>query len=256
MATEERELRRPYAAPSNVISVLQRARTRNLPDTIDRDFLILSQVPEVVVGRVMEALRFLGLVGDENRPTDDLHALAAASDEEYQTILANAIRRAYQADFDRVDPSKDAQPAILGAFRRYQPRSQTNRMVMLFLGLTREAGIPVLDAPRERSMRTRGPRQTRASEHQPERQQRSAVGREARHLGSDNRKEAVDGPGFHFGLNDEALDLLDDKEFEEVWSALGKVQRALARARRQPSAGTVARNAEEVGGEEGMSPGA
>lgn len=145
--------RRPYAATANVAAVLQRVRRRNLPETIDDEFYRVVDVPDVVFGRVRQALRFLDMVGEDDRPTDRLRSLARSSDEEFQDHLAAAVREAYRNDFERIDPAQDTQAQIVSAFRRYQPRSQTSRMVMLFLGLCRTAGIPVLDAPRERSMR-------------------------------------------------------------------------------------------------------
>jgi len=145
---------RPYAATANVLAVIERCRTRNLPETLTHDFLGLTGIPEVVYGRVWQALKFLDLVHDDGRPTDHLQALAKAPDAELPQVLAACIREAYREDFDRVDPERDGQTVIIDAFRRYQPRSQTSRMVMLFLGLCRAGGIPIIDAPRERKMQT------------------------------------------------------------------------------------------------------
>jgi len=236
MATDEREMRRPYAAPSNVSTVLKKTRTRNLPQVIDGDFITLAGVPEVVIGRVTEALRFIGAIGEDGRPTDDLRALQSASDDEYKEVLGNMIRRAYQEDFDRVNPAEDTQAAIVGAFRRYQPRSQTARMVMLFLGLCREAGIPVLEAPRERQMRQAATRRT------PRAVQGSAqmvgVGRlTARRtvVRKDSSPAPTPQDGLLFGLTEEDVAVLEEDDFQEVWTALGKVARARARAKHQPA---------------------
>jgi hypothetical protein len=228
MATEEREMRRPYAAPSNITAVLKRTRTRNLPEIIDGDFITLSGVPAIVIGRVMEGLRFIGAIREDGRPTDDLRAISAASDEEYRDVLANMVRRAYQEDFERINPAEDTQAAIVGAFRRYEPRSQTARMVMLFLGLCREAGIPVLDAPRERQMR----QSTRVTPRTVQAAARAAGGARAGARSTRQRQEqppAAD--GLLFGLTEEDVAVLGETEFNEVWAALGKVARARARAR-------------------------
>src|SRR5437867_9344824 len=149
---------RPYGATANVIAVIERTRTRNLPETISNDFLGLTGIPEIVYGRVRQALEFLELVHEDGRPTSKLESLAKAADSEYSQILAACIREAYRDDFQRIDPGQDNQVQIIEAFRRYQPRSQTSRMVMLFLGLCRNAGIPVMDAPRERKMQSSGQR--------------------------------------------------------------------------------------------------
>src|SRR5205807_2294435 len=107
--TEPEDRRRPYASPSNVISVLQRVRSRNLPEKIDYDFLRIAGVGDAVFGRVTDALRFLDLIDDGGRPTDHLRAIAAAPDEEYRTLLRGALNAAYEEDFQRVDPGQDSQ---------------------------------------------------------------------------------------------------------------------------------------------------
>jgi hypothetical protein len=214
---------RPYAPPSNVIAVVQRARSRNLRDRIDSDFMRLAGVPDRAHNRVATALRFLGLIDEGRRPTDTLRALAAAREEEYRDLLSAAIRSAYQEDFDRVDPAEDTHAQIVDAFKPYEPRSQHDRMVMLFLGLCREAGIPVSEAPRERRMKrpagTRAPRPApRPSERPPGAAVTPSVG---------------DAPGLLFGVTDDDIALLGDDQFEQVWRALGVVARTRAQAHHQ-----------------------
>lgn len=219
------EERRPYAAAANVKEVLKRVRTRNLPEVIDDDFFRVVDIPDVVFGRVRDALRFLDLIADDGRPTDRLRALAASTDEEYQMLLASAVRDAYRDDFERVDPAQDTQGQIVNAFRRYLPRSQTARMVMLFLGLCREAGIPVLDAPRDRGMQgsaTARPRTVSARTKVPRPVPRRTI------PPADNRSPA-ETPSSIFGVTQQDIALLSEEEFQEVWNALGKVARARAR---------------------------
>jgi hypothetical protein len=221
---------RPYAAPANIIAVLKRVRSRNLPERIDSDFLRLAEVPEASYRRVTVALRFLGLIDEGQRPTDTLKALAAARDEEYGNLLSTAIRDAYKEDFDRIDPAEDTHAKIVAAFQPYQPRSQTDRMVMLFLGLCREAGIPVSEAPRERKMKgtVRDPRSTRSSARTPERKPAAPA---------TPRREVTPPPsaptGLLFGVTDDDIALLGDEQFDQVWQALGVVARTRAQAHHQ-----------------------
>lgn len=219
--------RRPYAATSNVLAVLNRARSRNLPDVIGNDFLRIAGIPENVFGRVAEAIRFLGLVNDDLSPSDLLKAIAAAPDESYRELLAGALRAAYRVDFDAIDPAKDTQAQVAGQFQRYQPRSQTARMVMLFLGLAREAGIPIRDAPRDRQMRSQ---QSAGPMHTP----RTGGGR-SRASGQSKgpRRQAppppFSGGGGLFGLTEADVAKLSEEEFADVWNALGKIARAKLR---------------------------
>src|SRR6266568_1160025 len=232
--------RRPYAATANVVAVLTRARKRNLPPKIDTDFYRLDNIPDVVFGRVREALTFLGLIDAEDRPTELLRALASASEDEYHELMADAIRSAYADDFARIDPAEDTQAQIMAAFHRYEPRSQTQRQVMLFLGLCRHAGILVKDQPRERKMQPRPKAQSGAS---------SAPERGERYLLAQTAADRVFGyprPGLLFGVTEEDIAALDEADFKEVWTALGKVALARARSRRGSSAPSQAKEAEEV----------
>lgn len=226
MSMEER--RRPYASPANVIAVLQRCRSRNLPDTIDNDFLRLAGLNDMVLGRVREALQFLGMLGPDGRPTDTLRALAAAPDEDYRTILAGAIREAYREDFERIDPARDGQAQINNAFRPYQPRSQTARMAILLLGLCREAGIPVLEAPRQRQMKSN---------------LRPSVASRPRPAASPAPASSTTSGGTRYPsgypmsstqmLPEDEIAMLTDEEFEQVWKAIGLVARTRALAKRR-----------------------
>jgi len=229
MAVTHEEGRRPYAAPSNVVAVLQRVRSRNLPETVDDDFLRLAEVPDAAFGRVKEALRFLGFIHEDGRPTDLLAALAKSPDEDYRQLLESAVRESYAPDLARIDPAADTQAKIVDAFRLYEPRSQTGRMVMFLLGLCREAGIPVLDAPRERKMQG-ALRQPITRRHQTIRLGQAGERDEASHF----TRGGVRSP-LLFGVSEDDIAALDESEFNEVWSALGKVARARARTRASKS---------------------
>lgn len=148
----EAETNRPYTPPSNVVSILQRVRSRNLPDRIDLEYLRDAGIPEGTVHRTFFGLRFLKLVEEKGELTDKLKAIGTSTDEEYRTILSGLIREAYSEVFSVVDPAEDSQEQILNVFRRYTPGSQRTRMVIFFLGMCREAGILTRDVPRQRAM--------------------------------------------------------------------------------------------------------
>lgn len=245
---ETTDQRRPYAAPSNVVSVVQRARTRNLPDKIDEDFLRIVGIPDMVFGRVQEALRFLGLIGESNAPTDTFRSLSAAPDEEYKAILTGAIRNAYADDFARIDPGQDAQAQIVDAFRPYEPRSQTARMVMLFLGLCREADMSVLDAPRQRHMKgqagSQSPRRPARKSTPPTRKN------EVHRQDEGNNGVVANASGLLFGVTERDIAALPREEFEEVWSALGKVARARALSQVPPPSPQASPQVDEEVGED------
>jgi Family of unknown function (DUF5343) len=221
--------KRPYAPAANVLAVIERVRRLNLPAVVDTDFLRLADVPEGSLGRVAFALRFLGLTDTSSRPTDQLRAIARATDEEYRELLAGAIQSAYATDFARVDPSVETQAKIVSAFQRYEPRSQTTRMVMLFLGLAKAAGIPVLEAPRERGLSSARVAPGRGGSVRPKPSPAGAKPRVVSQAPAPAATPSVPAEGLLFGVTVDDIAALPEADFKDVWDALGKV--ALARAR-------------------------
>ena len=237
-AVEYQELddeRRPYAPAANVIAVLERLRRLKLPDVVNADILRIAGVSEGAMGRVLQALRFLRLIDATGRPTDRLGAIARAGDDEWRDLLAGVVREAYASDFARIDPAQDPQQRIVSAFKRYEPRSQTDRMVMLFLGLARAAGIPVLDAPRERLMQPsraatgRTPTVAKSSASRA-----ASATRASAPLPTDSLQQPI-ATNLLFGVTVDDIAALPEADFKAVWDALGKVAQARARnARRLP----------------------
>jgi hypothetical protein len=154
MSTIDRKVM-PYAPPSNVTGVIRRYRDRSIPDKIDVALLTDIGVPKGNIHRTLAALRFLGLLDDDDQPTSAFTSLQMATDEEYPAVLEALLKNAYQEVFRAgIDPTKDGQSVLLNHFRRYQPASQRSRQVILFLALCREAGLSTVDAPRERTSRS------------------------------------------------------------------------------------------------------
>jgi hypothetical protein len=225
--TTEKQLR-PYASPANVLVLLERFRSRNLPEEVNADFVRAAGIPDGAVMRTLQALSFLELIDKGNAPTDKLKSLVRSTEEEYRSLLEQVIRNAYRDDFVAIDPSQDQLPAILNAFRRYEPASQQKRMVTLFLQLCHEARITVLDIPRQRRMQKgSSPRVTPSHLRKPEMLD-AGTGAAAqtppggRHL---PRENAV------FAVMEEDLLKLSEEDFKEVWTALGKITRARAQAK-------------------------
>lgn len=226
--------RRPYAPAANVLGVIERIRRLNVPASVDTDFLRLADVPEGSQGRVAFALRFLGLTDASARPTDQLRAIARATDDEYRELLAGVVQAAYAVDFERVNPATETQAKIISAFQRYEPRSQTARMVTLFLGLAKAAGIPVLEAPRDRPtakavrILARNAIARGVGHAKPARAYVSAPARQG-------QLEQLPASNLLFGVTVEDIAALPEEEFKSVWEALGKVARARARAQSAPA---------------------
>lgn len=235
--------RRPYAPAANVLAVIERVRRLNLPQSVDVDFLRLADVPEGSLGRVAFALRFLGLTDANARPTDQLRAIARATDEEYRELLAGVVQSAYAVDFARVNVAEETQAKIISAFQRYEPRSQTTRMVTLFLGLAKAAGIPIMEAPRDRATQAARP-VTRVA---VARAQGNSTTPRRRASASPVPEKQVPAPtNLLFGVTVDDIAALPEADFASVWEALGKVARARARAaQRQEEPAAVEEEGEE-----------
>ena len=152
------ENNRPYGPPSNLIDILGRLRRRNLPEIVDAEYLKDANISKGTISRTLFGLNFLGLTNEAHEPTEALKSIALSDDDRYQEILAQLVRTAYKEVFETIDPSQDDQSQIVNFFRRYTPGSQRERMVVFFLGMCREAGIPTLDVPRKRPTQASRPR--------------------------------------------------------------------------------------------------
>ena len=227
----EDDPKRPYAATANIMAIIERCRTRNLPETIDDDVFRIAQIGPAVFGRVRQALQFLNLTRQDNTPTEILRAMSKAPEQEYRQLLESMVREAYAEDFVAIEPSQDSQGQIFERFRRYEPRSQTNRMVMLFLGLCREAGIPVKDAPRERKMQATTTRTKAVAPVARPATVRGATATASAAANSGAIQVAAVPAGLLFGVTEEDIAALDSGVFDEVWSALGKVAWARSKSR-------------------------
>jgi hypothetical protein len=116
-------------------------------------------------------------------------------------------------------------------------------MVMLFLDLCRAAGIPLLDAPRERKMQAkptsgRGKRTAVASS--PGEPMRAPAGG-GNFLDNFLPRGAGGGapPSTLFAITEADIADLEEPEFVTLWEALGKVARARARRKAAPAPATL-----------------
>jgi hypothetical protein len=131
----------PYAPPANVIAIIRQQHKRGLPDVIDKEFLVRMGVSPALATRVLQAVRFLGLVEDDGRQTEEFRRLKRVAEDDYPDYLAELLRSAYQKIFEVVDISSTDERALHDAFRYFEPSGQRVRMVTLFSGLCREAGL-------------------------------------------------------------------------------------------------------------------
>lgn len=137
----------PYTPAATILSVIDRARDRGLPNPVSKEVLIRSGVADTLVPRTFQALQQLELINEDGTWSENLETLRRAPEAEFQTRFAEVVRSVYADAFQYIDPSKDSATAIRDAFRSYTPHGQQDRMVMLFLGLCQRAGIITEDSP-------------------------------------------------------------------------------------------------------------
>jgi len=97
--------------------------------------------PVALLPRTLYALQVLDLIDENGAPTETFEAIRLAPEAEYKRRLEDWLKSAYADVFSFVDPSTDDETSIRDAFRSYQPIGQQPRMVTLFQGLAKAAGL-------------------------------------------------------------------------------------------------------------------
>ena len=138
----------PYAPSSAIIDVIDRYRNRGLSKPFTADVLGRAGVSGSLVPRTLQALQILDLIGEDGNPTETLESLRRASEADFKPQMAAWLRAAYADVFSYVEPTDD-ETAIRDAFRAYNPVGQQPRMVALFIGLCRTAGLRPEDPTKE-----------------------------------------------------------------------------------------------------------
>src|SRR5271163_794479 len=88
----------PYTSYRTFKTFIEDLREHGVPSRIDRS--VLTRFSGVVGTQLMHALRFLGLIDDEGRPTQLLGELAnTQGGAEWPVTLSQALREAYAPIF-------------------------------------------------------------------------------------------------------------------------------------------------------------
>jgi hypothetical protein len=116
-------------------------RNRNIPFPVSTDVLARIGVLESLIPRTFRSLQTLDLINNIGNPTETLEGIRLSPEAEYKDRLAAWLRRTYSGIFDVVDPTEDDPIRVRDAFRGYRPIGQQERMVILFEGLCKEAGL-------------------------------------------------------------------------------------------------------------------
>ncbi len=146
----------PYAPPATVVDIIRHFREKDVPDELTKVRLTQIGVTDGLLPRTWATLMFLGLIREDGTTTEEFRNLRYADDTQYGEVLLGILRVAYGDIFEAADPTTSTIFRLNDAFRPYKPGGQRSRMVTLFLGLCREAGLQTFVQAAERGSRIGG----------------------------------------------------------------------------------------------------
>lgn len=111
---EGRGLIPPYGPTRGTLQALQLLR-RTTPARIDSDFLRVSKIAPGNEYKVVGALRFLGLIDDEGRPSESSRLLKTKG-ATYTLALQDIVRNAYSGVFQGLRPNEITRDGIYNYF--------------------------------------------------------------------------------------------------------------------------------------------
>src|SRR5687768_1056094 len=117
----------PYAPGGTILSVIERARDRGLPNPVTKEVLMRAGVTESLAPRALQALVLLELTNEEGAWTNNMETLRRCPEAEFPERLAAIIRAVYADVFQYIDPATDEPTTIRDAFRAYTPHGQQDR---------------------------------------------------------------------------------------------------------------------------------
>jgi hypothetical protein len=136
----------PYAPASAIVELVERHRNKGLPTPVDADVLARAGISSSLIPRTLQALQTLDLIDSEGKPSQILEGIRLAAEADYVPRLGEWLAHAYGDALQFVDPANDDETRIRDAFRNYKPVGQQSRMVTLFIGLFKAAGIAPVKA--------------------------------------------------------------------------------------------------------------
>jgi len=137
----------PYAPASAVLALIERHRSKGLPSPVNADVLARAGVSGSLIPRTLYTLQTLDLIDDKGAPTKIFEGIRVTPEGELRQRLQDWLKAAYADALQYVDPATDDEVKVRDAFRNYAPVGQQPRMVTLFTGLFKAAGIGGAEKP-------------------------------------------------------------------------------------------------------------
>jgi hypothetical protein len=133
----------PYTSYRTFRTFIEDLREQGVPSRIDRS--VLTRFSGVVGTQLMHALRFLGLIEDDGRPTDRLRQVADAyGGADWPEALLGLLRLEYAPMF-AIDLEAATPSHFQEAFRRAFPAADAvvQKCVTFFLYAANDAGVRI-----------------------------------------------------------------------------------------------------------------
>ncbi|MGA7339756.1 MAG: hypothetical protein WBE72_19470 [Terracidiphilus sp.] len=132
-----------YAPYATLLSALDNLRTHGIPSTGIIDKSLWDTQSGAVQSQLLLALRFLGLIDEQNRVQPPLPILVRASAEERKTLLKPIIEQKYQSVIS-LGLATISQGQLEDAFRRFEISGSTlDRAIRFFVKACQECGIQI-----------------------------------------------------------------------------------------------------------------
>jgi Family of unknown function (DUF5343) len=133
----------PYTSYRTFKTFIEDLHEHGVPSRVDRS--VLTRFSGVVGTQLMHALRFLGLIEDDGRPTPRLKALVNAhGSEHWPETLLERLRQEYAPIF-AIDLETATPSHFSGAFRKAFPAADAvvQKCVTFFLYAAKDAGVRI-----------------------------------------------------------------------------------------------------------------
>ena len=215
----------PYAPWAQVESFLGKIRILN-PRAIDVSYLRANDMGGQQPGPLLNTIQFLGLIDVNGTPTAMLESLRVKGDEQYRSALAKVVQKAYAELFDAVDVESADRDLLYNQIRSVYGSSPrvAETATPLFISLSREAGLNVVDDLRtpaskpQRSSRTR--KQVRSQEDRI-RQTAGTVGSEAAPDPALPHADSV-GPALHIDVQVHIDSSATPEQIDQIFASMAR----------------------------------
>jgi hypothetical protein len=136
----------PYVPYPSFKTLVGELREHGVPSRIDRS--VLRRFSGIIGSQLLTALRFLGMIDDQNHPTQRLAELVAASNTpEWGAKIIAVLRSEYEPLFG-LDLGNATASHFDETFRKAFPGSAdsvTQKSIAFFLGAAKDSGIVISD---------------------------------------------------------------------------------------------------------------